>query len=607
MKLTIKRAPTLVALGVIGAINGVQAAPVYEILNIDELYDLHGTIEGTRNGYGVGVNTNDLAVSIALGRKKIVIDDDNNSVIDIEDGLSPAEKVSYSINEPIIANNFTFISEGSGWQPTFDSLNGTTPPNLLDPDADVNSVDSYYYGLNDAGLKVGAVTAVEQTMIYDGSNEDQEFWYYREFEQRAIVKDSAGTETLIAPPYTEYVDGDNSVTVGGLSVAAAVNQQGVIAGAASIELTKSATDKIKGCFNAEQELPLDICVQNLQYPNSSGVRHIQYQIRGYVWRIEAGQVKAKELPLGLDVADSSYNFFAQGLGINEQAQVVGVSHVYRHGNRDKLYQDAAFWNESEGEYEYHWVPMEDDVRSSTAYDINDNGILVGSQYLYIKGYLRDKFFYFDTNNPDGEIVVPNDFYTERSDLSSKPRSINNYGLVVGNIETAHDKERPRPKEAFLYDLNSDEFKNLNTIMTCESKGYVRNGDDWERNIVKVSDGTGKELSYDSEIKVVEANSINDDGTIVGTAFIRKPSYQLDAAGEPVYENGELVFELNGNGQPVTSFVPRMVVLKPAADGVACDAVEQDDTGNEKFVRQGAASLLWLLLIPLFVRRWYLRK
>ncbi|GAB1140914.1 MAG: hypothetical protein WStaBPW_32140 [Shewanella algae] len=330
-------------------------------------------------------------------------------------------------------------------------------------------------------------------------------------------------------------------------------------------------------------------------------------MRAYVWQYENGAVTGTELPLGLTPGDSDYTFTAQGLGLNNSGVVAGRSHVYRYNDSDNLRMDAAYWSkDANGEYKYHWIPVvDDDVRNSIAYDVNDAGILVGSYNKYIQGYIRDKFFIYDTNTPETKPVTPNDFYNTMSDLSSKPRDINNKGQVVGYIESTHDKDKPRPKVGFLFDKESGEFSNLNKLLTCESKGYEKDAEgNWKRHEVSVEDGSGKTLTYNTDIVVVEANSINEEGTIVGTAFIRKPSYQFDDDGNLVIgENGKPLFELNGNGQPVTSYLPRMVVLKPSSSGEACTQVDDGDI-DKPFERSGAASLGWLALLPLI---WWRRR
>lgn len=162
MKLKLDNALSLVALGVLGVLNSAHAAPVYEIVNIDN-YDLKGTLEGTRNGYALGVNANDELVGISKGKKKLSTADIEDGVIDVEDGIAPEESITYSIDKPIIANNFTFVAKendsSNPWLPTFDSINGTTVPSDTSV---INSVDSFYYDINDAGLKVGSMTSPEK-------------------------------------------------------------------------------------------------------------------------------------------------------------------------------------------------------------------------------------------------------------------------------------------------------------------------------------------------------------------------------------------------------------------------------------------------------------
>uniref|UniRef100_Q0HW97 DUF3466 family protein n=1 Tax=Shewanella sp. (strain MR-7) TaxID=60481 RepID=Q0HW97_SHESR len=600
MKSKLDKALSLVALGVLGVLHSAHAAPVYEIVNLDN-YDLQGTLEGTRNGYALGVNANDELVGIAKGKKKLSTSDVEGGVIDVEDGIAPEETITYSITSAIIANNFAFIAAQNGaagaWLPTFDSINGTTPPSDTSV---VNSVDTFYYGINDAGVKVGSMTAPEKKTENTATTDDTaDYWYYRDYEYRGVAK-VGDSEIPLPPPYTQYVKDDKTVELGGWSAATAINNNNLVVGYVSTDISKYGGDRVAYCLGTDNTLPLDVCIQREQYPNTQGTRNIQYQTRAYVWQLDNGVATGTALPLGLTPAsDNTLTFTAQALGVNNEGVVAGRSHVYRNGNTDRLRQDAAYWSkDAEGNYQYHWIPMGESISSSIAYDVNDNGILVGSYRSYIQGYLRDKFFYFDTNTPEVGYVTPNDFASTTTDLSSKPKDINNKGQVVGYIETTYDKEKPRPKAGFLYEKSTGEFSNLNNLLTCESKGFEKGSDgNWTRHQIEVQDGTGKVLSYNSDILVVEANSINEDGTIVGTAFIRKPSFQLDSKGNIIVgENGEALFELSGNGDPVTAYVPRMVVLKPTTNGEACTVDDSTDTGN--YERKGAASLAWLLALPL---------
>ncbi|QFU23093.1 DUF3466 family protein [Shewanella eurypsychrophilus] len=629
MKLKLDKALSLVALGVIGALQGVQAAPVYEIKNLDDIYvqdsesaDLIGTLKGTRSGYGMAVNASGVSLGVSKGKKYLSVSDDDDGVIDIEDGIAPEEKIIRSINYPIKANNFTFTAvendSSEPWLPVFDSVNGTTDPSLTDADDPdtINSVDVYYYGVNDSGLKVGSMTAEEETETYTGSTEGQEFWYYRDFEERGFVKSNDGVETSLTPTLTTYSNDDATVNIGGYSVAAKINPTGLVVGYVGTDISKNSKERLDSCIAGDTYPIVDICIQGLQFPyDDYGNTYINYQVRGYVWQVESdGAVSSEhELPLGLTPAsDSTYIYTAQGLGVNSQGDVAGRSHVYRRGNKDKLAFDAAYWTtNTAGEYEYNWIDMIDDRYQSIAYDINDSGILVGSYQQYLDGYIRDKFFYFDTNNPESEIVTPNDFYNSTSDLSSKPKDINNKGQVVGFIETTHDKEKPRPKAGFLYNKGADEFRNLNQLLTCESKGFEKVDDKWQRRQVSVKDGTDVTLTYNEDLLVVEANSINEEGVIAGTVFVRKPQYKFDSDGNLVIgDNGLPVFEVNGYGDPLTSYLPRSVILKTNGTEAteewlnANNCVDSNDDA-EDYERKGAASFIWLFTLPLlWLRRRY---
>ncbi|RYV01596.1 hypothetical protein SOPP22_14555 [Shewanella sp. OPT22] len=617
MKLKRKAALSAVAVGVLSALGTAVAAPVYKIQNIED-FDFvgpgKGTLESTRNGYAQGVNSKDELVGIALGRKKLNPEDVDDEFVDADDGIAPSEAISYSVNSEIIANNYPFVASDT-WVPTFESINGATAPKDSTDTNAVNSVDAQYFGINEDGVRVGNMTAAEKTLPYDGDNADQEFWFYRDYEQRAVaVKD--GQKIDLAPPYTTYTnDEEKTANIGGFSGATAINKNGLVVGYAGIDISKNSKDNLDNdCLNKDDlSVPLDICIQQDQFPDSRNVRRINYQIRGYVWQINSdNSVTPESLPLGFTPKDNDNSIYtAQALGVNDDGVVVGRSFVEREGNSDRRRYDAAFWTKKDdGSYEYHWIPVPDvkDDRESIAYDINNNGIAVGSYSTFFSTQTSpvDKFFYYDTKADNAEIVTPEDFTGKVSDLRSRGRAINDEGQVVGYTETTNESSTTRPHVGFLFDMNDKTFSNINTLLTCDSIGYERASDGkWARHKVEVTDGTGKTLTYDSKISVVDATGINDDGTIVGTALIQRPAYQVDVNGNPIVdpETKKPLFVLDADGNPVTNAIPRMVVLKPATAGE--EACEISDAPEEvKYERKGAAIFYGLLaLIPFaFFRR-----
>ncbi|MGE4260395.1 DUF3466 family protein [Shewanella sp.] len=610
---------SLVALSVVSVLQVAHAASVYEIVNIEDA-DVKGTLTDTANGYGQSINANNELVGVSRGRTNLTTSDvsGDTNVIDLQDAIGADQSITYSTTTQIIGNSFTFHAlendATTPWLPTFESVNGSIAPSSVSTD-NRNTVDSYFFDINDAGLRVGAMSAPEKTMDYAGSVSGIDSWYYRDYELRGFVKNGASaTEIELPPPYTAYTNAENvTVNVGGSSLAAAINSNNLIAGYGSIGLSSYAEGVVDSCISSNSDSsPVDICIQANQYIDSStGTSYIQYKTRAMVWQYNNdGSFTRTELPLGLDPGTSTSTFVAQGLGLNNNGVVVGRSHVYRNGNTDDLYYDAAYWSKNtSGNYEYHWIPVIDkDVLSSIAYSVNDSGIVVGSYKKYIDGYQRDKFFVYDTNTPDTKPVTPNDFYSYTSDLSSRAKDINNQGLVVGYIETSEEKQLPRPKDAFLYNTNTQEFNDLNNLLTCESKGYEKNGEgNWTKHQFTVTDATGNSLTYNADIRIVEANKINEEGVIAATAFVRKPVYQTDSTGNLVLDDkGNPTFALDGNGDPVTSYLPRMVVLKPTSSGSACDVSDNNNssgTDSGSYSRKGAAVWGWLLLLPLvWVRR-----
>lgn len=617
MKVTLDKALSLVALGVLSVMSAPASASittsVYKIENLDANYDLKGSLEGLRNGYGMGVsNVNGSGELVGISKGRTTFTEG-----DIAEGVLPEEEVTLSVNSPIIANTFAFFAKENGqfgpWIPEFDSINDTTPPkdtNLEDPTS-INSVDTLYYGINNQGTKIGTMTGVQKTLPYSGTNVGQDFWYYRDFEVRGVAKTALGEEIPLLPPFVTYSkQGQADTLVGGTSEAKAINNSHLVVGSASTALTQSSTEIIDACYADGATLPVDICVQANQFPTVSGT-NIRYQTRGYVWQLEPSNAAPSlravgtELPLGLTPAAGDTNVYAaQAFAVNNNqdpnmVKIAGRSNVERASDFSSISMDAAWWNknpEDTTQYVYHHVPMTSNILSSLAYGINDNGLLVGSYKSYIDGYIRSKFFTYDTNQVDAQIDTPRDFNTFH-DASSTPRAVNNQGLVVGSIEVTADKDIPRQKTAFLYDNTDKAFVDLNKRLTCESKGYEADGNTWKRHPVSVSDGSGS-YTYLSEIKLVDANAVSDDGTIVGTALIRKPKYKIKADGSlDLDANGHPQFELNGFGEPLTQLVPRAVVLKPEPNGQACTMVDPDDS-DAPFVRQGGAGIAWLLILPL---------
>lgn len=614
MKLTLDKTLSLVSISVLGALGTLPAnatiqEQAYEIINLEDA-EVKGTLKGTQRAYGMGVNAAGQMIGLSQGRPALPPREDNDPVVDVTGGIAPELAVAPSISTPLVANNFTskLNADPAGVNGVeFDSLGGSVAPDVTP----ANSIQAAVYGINAAGIKVGEVSSAQKSMEYTGGTEEkpeQKTGYYRDFEQRGIVTLPTG-EVELPPPFTTYIYQPKDtakapipVNLGGRSVAAAINAAGLVAGYGTTAMNTNGEAAIDSCFAEGQTLPLPLCVQIKQFNGEDG-----YQVRAMVWNTNNAQpLEAKTLPLGLvPPEDSTTTYLAQGFGINSEGSVAGHSHI-----EDRTDLHAAYWQLTDpadpaSDYGFHAVPFGSQTEySSMANDINDDGLLVGSYRTNISGYFPTKFFVFDTKS--GEVAItPNDFYDYTSDLSSSPSDINNQGLVVGSVEISHDQFNSRERAAFLYDTGShsgtEAFIDLNTVLTCESKGLVPHGENqWQRQRISAVDGSGKTYEYERVIKLIEAKSITDDGMyIAGTALVNYPLFELDGSNNMVIgENGRPMFVLNADGQPLTGFVPTAVLLKQSNQAV-CDYVEPEPP----YERQGGA---WgwglLLLTPLAMLR-----
>ena len=168
--------------------------------------------------------------------------------------------------------------------------------------------------------------------------------------------------------------------------------------------------------------------------------------------------------------------------------------------------------------------------------------------------VRTKFFYVDTNADAGEMeLVPyqHDFF---NGSSSTARAINENNVVVGEgeFETHNDStSNPRRTHAFMYDINTDTFTDLNDFLSC-----------------------------DTPYTIIEARDINEDNEISATAIVKEN--RRDAKGELVQDE---------DGNQLTEDVVRAVTLRPIAGEIEdCSEVE------EKVERKGAGIGLGLFAL-----------
>ncbi|WP_028108457.1 DUF3466 family protein [Ferrimonas futtsuensis] len=621
---------------------GTQAAerqwPAYEITNLSDAFSLaNSQLAETRNGYAGQINEQGVVVGIAQGINNTATDDDNSNVVgEVEDVVyGTVDALTPNTSRPFQGNNFPFdLDEADAWKANHAPLDGQLAPNL---DADATT-DAWYFGIkSNADIRVGAVTG-PQEKIDDPSpaeDDDDPFFYVRSFESRAIVQ-NGGNELLILPPYTTYESDKSNATpldIGGFSAAAGINDTDQIVGYASTDISNGGKSALDTCWDREADsdidTPLSVCVQAAKNNGS-----ISYQRRGSVWQYDSAANSAtllRTLELPFTPSDSDNNTYtAQGLAINNDGVAVGESNQRNKDNNLMSYEWAQIWK-ADGTIISPTDLKKDGLRGSTAVAINNNNIVTGSVQRYIGGYVRTKFWVYDVNSGDETFTEPRDFNpNSETEFSSLARDINDAGLVVGNIEIDIQTGVLRRRNGFIYDYTADQngdtnnFVNVNSLLTCESRGYVADedgstvdgeGNRWSKYTVTDDTTFAQPITYEVDFTVVEANSINENGDIVGTALVRLPRVKVED-GKVVTEEvtdpntGEtvtkVVIETDGFGKPITDQLPRPIVLRANSGVSSCTIPLDTSIDPEPNERSGAS---WSLagLFALLPLAWWRRR
>jgi len=287
-----------------------------------------------------------------------------------------------------------------------------------------------------------------------------------------------------------------------------------------------------------------------------------YHTQAYKWQLdENGIVSSEALGHLITLAeDEDFELSSFGQAVNSHGVVVGYStglivedqaiSSRNQSNYAVMFKDGVVTDFTEDHIEY---------RDSRAYDINDRGIAVGNAKKSINGQYREKFYYVDTNVDTPLMVLPNDFF---NGSASSAYAINEHNIIVGDGEVeTHSGNNPRRTHGFMYDIATDTFTDLNSLLSCNSN-YT----------------------------IIEARDINENNEISATAIIKVA--RRDSKGELMTDS---------DGTQLMEDVVRAIKLSPIDGGEIEDCTEVE----EKVERQGAGfgflSILALLGLT-FTRR-----
>ena len=182
--------------------------------------------------------------------------------------------------------------------------------------------------------------------------------------------------------------------------------------------------------------------------------------------------------------------------------------------------------------------------------------MVGYANKVINSAIRSKFFIYDYNTD--RLTFPADLFET---ATTTPKKINDNNKIVGTTEAFTPGTSARSNVGFVYDMPSNTFKDLNSLLQCNS-GYT----------------------------IVSADDINEKNVILATAV--KQIEKRDVKGELV---------LDSAGNVIKEPVAISVQLNPIANGTIDNCSTELSQGYER--KGGAFQFGWLsLLVMLGVYR-----
>jgi uncharacterized membrane protein len=431
------------------------------------------------------------------------------------------------------------------------------------------STIDYVNGITNDGWIYGNGSAPYTALPFTESDGDEVVHWVRDFTTRAFFSPDAGETIIELKPPSEGDDVSEAQRYGGESAILDISESLFAVGYVTTSINQNALDFLTstsgGCADPDvlDDIPFEVCLLNARADDD------MYNVEAVKWTLNTEGATATEIleHLVTPHVDDPRVFLNYAQAINNNGVAVG----FAHGWWDENETDPS---SNESRQLYAVVYKNGEVKDFTedhskffdsrAYDINNTGIAVGHAKTYVNGSLRTKFFHVDTNEFDGsmEMIRPDDFF---NGSSSTARAINDNGIIVGEgeVETHNDStSAPRRKHAFMYEISSKTFTDLNDLLTC------------------LTDYT-----------IIEARDINDDNEISASALVKAP--RRDA-------KGELMFDKD-TGEQLLEDVVRAVTLKPLVDGEIEDCSEVE----EKVERQGAGLgfiSLFALLTFGFTRR-----
>lgn len=430
----------------------------------------------------------------------------------------------------------------------------------------------YLTGINDLGQMIGYASAPFSVQSFTPAATTttpnpvaQRLWVPQPGYLLGTVVNN-GTAQILPPLYTLYG--------GGYSVARGLNNNGKVIGFGSVGMQDAVITAITTSCDGKA-LPVDLCY----YSITSSAQTQAYNVNGLVWQLDAAGKPGSPVQLGYlgdknsgkphtNSAYPSVQYLSTPNDVNDAGLIVGSS-VYTDGTdiryspfsfRDEVYSVTQATIFTGTEVLPILNPLEWEYSNATA--VNNKNIVVGAAqqkwYTYAQSRTSQRFFIYDYNTQ--KVSFPQDLF---STANTVPEAINDNNLVVGTTEAFTDQSSSRRNVAFLYDMNTEKFTNLNAMLKCNA-GYT----------------------------LVSAVDINEKNVILATAV--KVVDKKDVKGEVIKDSA---------GNTVKEEIAVSVQLNPVAGGTIDNCAPSEDADYQrKGGSIGVVSLSLLLLTGLLRRR-----
>lgn len=401
---------------------------------------------------------------------------------------------------------------------------------------------------------VGTTEGYWNEIDYEDEDDNEYTYVVNDVLRRAFVQINGQTFGLLP-------DDD---TMGGYSDAFAINNRLQVAGYGSSWISETVEDYEDACEDEDErsDIPEAVCKYNIRNTSSTFVG--LSQTRPHIWQLDSSgtvlDVDVYDLVFTPESSDDS-RYVARAYGINNNGIAVGDSQtgesvVVTRPNSSAAYETQLVAVAYQDGDTVELLPRSENL-ISTAIDINDEGWITGYTLRDSDDTNRNKLYIYKLDT--GETLLPSGFF---SSSGVTPSAINNNNMVVGAADYEATTDTNREKHAFLYDMEADEFIDLNTYLSCTDQ---------------------------NKYELIDAVDINDSNEIIANARIRITD---------TYINGEDILDDSADTDEVDKIIA--VKLTPTSGGI--DNCDVDEEGYE---RQGA-SLSWLfpmVMLPLvFLRR-----